>query len=157
MCPTIFGHELVKAGLLLGLFGGSSYRSRAQEDLAGNNTHSRGGGDKDNASGQSSAEAGAGVSSREFKVRADIHVLIVGDPGLGKVRQRNSIEIIFQTMFSKYVFALHRVKCFGRRPPSPPVQCSFAETPPPPQDSQFLSPEIPQAEAKVAHDFCLFV
>lgn len=23
-CPTIFGHELVKAGLLLGLIGGSS-------------------------------------------------------------------------------------------------------------------------------------
>ena len=152
MCPTIFGHELVKAGLLMGLFGGSSYRSRAQEDLTGNTTHSRAGGENVNASGQSSAEAGAGANSKEFKVRADIHVLIVGDPGLGKVRQRNSIVRIFQTIISKYVFTLHRAKCFGRRPPSPPAQCSFAETPPLPQDSQFLSPEILLAEAKVARD-----
>ncbi|XP_049789773.1 DNA helicase MCM8-like isoform X1 [Schistocerca nitens] len=45
LCPTIYGHELVKAGLLLGLFGGT----------------------------QKSAD-----------MRADIHVLVVGDPGLGK-------------------------------------------------------------------------
>ncbi|XP_051167123.1 DNA helicase MCM8-like [Leptopilina boulardi] len=45
MCPSIYGHELVKAGLLLSLFGGSSPNS---------------------------------------EVREDIHVLLVGDPGLGK-------------------------------------------------------------------------
>jgi DNA helicase MCM8 len=49
LCPTIFGHELVKAGLLLGLFGGTK-----------NQTDSK------------------------VNVRSDIHVLIVGDPGLGK-------------------------------------------------------------------------
>jgi DNA replicative helicase MCM subunit Mcm2 (Cdc46/Mcm family) len=56
-CPTIFGHELVKVGFLLGLFGGSS-----------------GNGDEyDN-------------ESKSFKVRNNIHfVLVVGDPGLGKV------------------------------------------------------------------------
>lgn len=45
LCPSIFGHEMVKAGLLLALFGGCH---------------------ASNAS------------------RGDIHVLVVGDPGLGK-------------------------------------------------------------------------
>uniref|UniRef100_A0A0K2TGH0 Minichromosome maintenance 8 n=1 Tax=Lepeophtheirus salmonis TaxID=72036 RepID=A0A0K2TGH0_LEPSM len=51
LCPTIFGHELVKAGLLLGLFGGTSKFSN----------------DKSN-----------------IPVRGDPHILVVGDPGLGK-------------------------------------------------------------------------
>ena len=50
LCPGIFGHELVKAGLVLGLFGGSK---------------------NDNMN--------------DLTVRNDIHVLVVGDPGLGKV------------------------------------------------------------------------
>lgn len=47
LCPSIFGHELVKAGLLLALFGGSP-------------------------------------SESSVSVRTNIHLLIVGDPGLGK-------------------------------------------------------------------------
>lgn len=46
LCPSIYGHEMVKAGLLLGLLGGTP------------------------------RESGSG--------RSDIHILIVGDPGLGK-------------------------------------------------------------------------
>ncbi len=72
LCPTIFGHELVKAGLLLGLFGGSSYRSRAQADLTTKQGETEGG-------------SVGGSNARDFQVRADIHVLVVGDPGLGKV------------------------------------------------------------------------
>lgn len=45
LCPNIYGHEMVKAGLLLSLFGGSS---------------------------------------KHASLRDDIHVLIIGDPGLGK-------------------------------------------------------------------------
>lgn len=45
LCPTIYGHELIKAGLLLSLIGGSA---------------------------------------KHESLRDDIHVLIVGDPGLGK-------------------------------------------------------------------------
>ena len=50
--PAIFGHEVVKAGLLLGLFGGSTQTRSADAALVGK--------------------------------RADIHVLVVGDPGMGK-------------------------------------------------------------------------
>lgn len=53
LCPRIFGHEMVKAGLILSLFGGS-----------GNGAI---GGKK------------PGVGKR-----SEIHILIVGDPGLGK-------------------------------------------------------------------------
>ncbi|XP_012221174.2 DNA helicase MCM8 isoform X1 [Linepithema humile] len=45
LCPNIYGHEMVKAGLLLSLFGGNAKR---------------------------------------VQFRDDIHILLVGDPGLGK-------------------------------------------------------------------------
>ncbi|XP_043275988.1 DNA helicase MCM8-like [Venturia canescens] len=45
LCPNIYGHEMVKAGLLLSLFGGSL---------------------------------------KHASLRDDIHVLMIGDPGLGK-------------------------------------------------------------------------
>lgn len=56
--PSIYGHELVKAGLLLALFGGATRN------------------DVKDGSGQ--------PSSDRVAIRRDIHVLVVGDPGLGK-------------------------------------------------------------------------
>lgn len=53
LCPRIFGHEMVKAGLILSLFGAS-----------GNG-------------GKADVQPGHGK-------RSEIHVLVVGDPGLGK-------------------------------------------------------------------------
>ncbi|KAJ0983920.1 hypothetical protein J5N97_002276 [Dioscorea zingiberensis] len=50
-CPSIYGHELVKAGITLALFGGVQKYSMDQNKVP---------------------------------VRGDIHVIIVGDPGLGK-------------------------------------------------------------------------
>ncbi|CDP06703.1 unnamed protein product [Coffea canephora] len=51
ICPSIYGHELVKAGITLALFGGVQKHSMDQNKVP---------------------------------VRGDIHVLIVGDPGMGK-------------------------------------------------------------------------
>jgi DNA helicase MCM8 len=51
LCPGIFGHELVKAGLLLTLFGGSKKEYE---------------------------------SKNKISMRSEPHILIVGDPGLGK-------------------------------------------------------------------------
>ena len=53
--PSIYGHELLKAGILLALLGGVR----------------KGGG-------------GAEAGSVSVPLRGDIHVLLVGDPGLGK-------------------------------------------------------------------------
>ncbi|RCV17352.1 hypothetical protein SETIT_3G213500v2 [Setaria italica] len=50
-CPSIYGHELVKAGITLALFGGVQKNSMDQDKVP---------------------------------VRGDIHVVVVGDPGLGK-------------------------------------------------------------------------
>lgn len=50
-CPSIYGHELVKAGITLALFGGVQKNSMDQNMVP---------------------------------VRGDIHVIVVGDPGLGK-------------------------------------------------------------------------
>ncbi|XP_073008456.1 probable DNA helicase MCM8 [Typha latifolia] len=51
LCPSIYGHELVKAGITLALFGGVQKHSMDQNKVP---------------------------------VRGDIHVIVVGDPGLGK-------------------------------------------------------------------------
>ncbi|KAJ1679457.1 hypothetical protein EV182_002011, partial [Spiromyces aspiralis] len=56
LCPGIFGHEMVKAGLLLALFGG---RNRALDTMGSDH-------------------------GRVGSIRSDPHVLVVGDPGLGK-------------------------------------------------------------------------
>ena len=56
LCPSIIGHDMVKAGILLGLLGGTPPSSSGLEDVR------------------------SGIS-----IRSNIHCLIVGDPGMGKV------------------------------------------------------------------------
>ena len=60
LCPSIIGHDLVKAGILLGLLGGTPPSSNGLEAVK---------------SGSS--------------IRSNIHCLIVGDPGMGKVCPSN--------------------------------------------------------------------
>ncbi|XP_070576847.1 DNA helicase MCM8-like [Ptychodera flava] len=61
VCPAIYGHEMVKAGLVLGLFGG---------------THKF-------------------VNDKNrIPVRGDPHILIVGDPGLGKSQMLQAVSNI---------------------------------------------------------------
>ncbi len=91
LCPSIFGHEMVKVGLLMGLFGGTDDADSttvmdtatmvdAATAVKALLTDSR----------RPSLVAGSdsAVSQRQkraaLSVRADAHVLVVGDPGLGK-------------------------------------------------------------------------
>ena len=64
LCPSIIGHDLVKAGLLLGLLGGTPAGSGGPGGGGGTGT---GGGTGDGTT-----------------IRSNVHVLIVGDPGMGK-------------------------------------------------------------------------
>ena len=59
LCPTIFGHEIVKAGLLLSLVGGNGKMIGGPKGI---------------------------------NVRGDIHMLIVGDPGLGKSQMLRAVS-----------------------------------------------------------------
>eukprot|EP00794_Sanderia_malayensis_P020314 gene20314-22313_t len=58
LCPSIYGHELVKAGLVLGLFGGAQ---KSTDDKS------------------------------QVTTRSDPHVLVVGDPGLGKSQMLQAV------------------------------------------------------------------
>ncbi|XP_064411395.1 DNA helicase MCM8 [Latimeria chalumnae] len=58
LCPAIYGHELVKAGLALALFGGSQ---KYVDD------------------------------KNRIPVRGDPHILVVGDPGLGKSQMLQAV------------------------------------------------------------------
>ncbi|XP_006822145.1 DNA helicase MCM8-like [Saccoglossus kowalevskii] len=61
LCPAIYGHEMVKAGLVLGLFGGT------QKFVNDKN---------------------------RIPVRGDPHILVVGDPGLGKSQMLQAVSNI---------------------------------------------------------------
>jgi DNA helicase MCM8 len=65
--PSIYGHELVKAGMLLSLFGGSA---------------------KKRVGGQKSSE------KDDVAIRRDVHCLVVGDPGLGKSQMLKAVSNI---------------------------------------------------------------
>lgn len=60
-CPSIYGHEIVKAGLLLAIVGGSLDVSQQKSKIISNN-----------------------FNKKEASFRTDCHVLLIGDPGLGK-------------------------------------------------------------------------
>ena len=88
LCPSIFGHEMVKVGLLMGLFGGTDASDSstvmdtatmvdAATAVKALLTDSR---RPVSAAGTAAPRA----SSSALSVRADAHVLVVGDPGLGK-------------------------------------------------------------------------
>lgn len=70
LSPLICGHELVKLGLLLSLFGGTN-----RLDTSNSN----------NNNSDIDVNSSDKTSSDSFHIRDNIHVLMVGDPGIGKV------------------------------------------------------------------------
>jgi len=68
--PRIYGHELVKLGLLLGLFGGTDEKAAVSEDA--------------DADGSAKRRRENDAAKESIQVRCNSHVLVVGDPGLGK-------------------------------------------------------------------------
>jgi DNA helicase MCM8 len=65
LCPSIYGHEIIKAAFVLALFGGCVKGGDGKK-----------GGERDSLGRKGTANA--------VPTRGDIHVLVVGDPGLGK-------------------------------------------------------------------------
>lgn len=82
VCPSIFGNEIVKSGQLLSLFGGTDYRLKAK---AGDFTEFL---SKDDKNGQGLTIQQDEDENDDAKamppIRPDIHMLMVGEPGLGK-------------------------------------------------------------------------
>lgn len=66
ICPSIYGHEIVKAGLILTLLGGCPKYVEEKNKIS---------------------------------VRGDPHMLIVGDPGLGKVSLQS--PSLFTVLFER--------------------------------------------------------
>lgn len=76
VCPSIYGHELVKTGIILCLFGGTDYRLKNKGEFADflicRDEKTGNGGDEEIE------------DEKQTTIRPDIHLLMVGDPGLGK-------------------------------------------------------------------------
>ena len=74
LCPSIFGNELIKAGMIMSLFGGTDLRLKQKADLTDFVDY-----DKPIDDQEIDEE-----ESEQSSIRPDIHILIVGEPGLGK-------------------------------------------------------------------------
>lgn len=77
ICPSIFGHELPKTGQLLCMFGGTDYRLKNKGEFSDFMICHN---DKNNHGGDEEMDEDKGQPT----IRPDIHLLMVGDPGLGK-------------------------------------------------------------------------
>lgn len=82
ICPSIFGNDLVKVGMIMSLFGGTDHRLKMKGDFA--DLIFGGGQDKqDNINNMQDDEL-MDEEKVQPSIRPDIHMLVVGDPGLGK-------------------------------------------------------------------------
>jgi DNA helicase MCM8 len=81
ICPSIFGNDLVKIGMLLSLFGGTDLKKQKKgkftDFIFGSDEKPFG---KNHSNDDDFLDSNESLPS----IRPDIHMLIVGDPGLGK-------------------------------------------------------------------------
>lgn len=89
LCPNIFGNEAVKAGLALGLFGGSQ---KAAADPTCNSAPI--GDSSEDTPADEAAELTDSSSGKTLDIRCDPHVLVVGDPGLGKSQMLRAASML---------------------------------------------------------------
>lgn len=109
LCPDIYGHELVKMGLLLGLFGGSSNNNNYNGNsnaVGGSNGYTAALGEEGSSAhssiGTSGSSGGQSASGKGISgsVRSNIHLLLVGDAGMGKSRLlRSCLELSPRAVF----------------------------------------------------------
>jgi DNA helicase MCM8 len=104
LAPDIFGHELVKVGLLFGLVGGTRIQPRSEVtadregvDLEDINSFE---GIMNEVSGINAAGGNIIGGNKDISIRSDIHVLVVGDPGLGK-SQMLRVKYLYQYSFKR--------------------------------------------------------
>ena len=84
-CPSIYGNELVKAGLVLSLFGGTDLRFKKQQqfsDIMQNQEHIPPEEEEDE------------IEEMNMAMRPDIHILMIGDPGMGKSQMLKHVNCI---------------------------------------------------------------
>ena len=80
ICPSIFGNEIVKVGMIMSLFGGTDHRLKLKGDFSDmlfGNSEKREGNTNINDEDMDDEKV-------KPTIRPDIHMLCVGDPGLGK-------------------------------------------------------------------------
>jgi DNA helicase MCM8 len=100
MCPAIFGQEMVKAGLLLGLFGGSPRNNSAKIGAPAISDASTSTGAAVVAEAEPVVVAPAGGvggferGTSKMHIRSDPHVLVVGDPGMGKSQMLQAVSAL---------------------------------------------------------------
>ena len=93
LAPGVYGHEMVKAALVLALFGGvgseqkenKKKKNKKKKDKKGRRMHEdESADDADDAGGESSDDPSSSSPAAPPRRRSEIHVLLCGDPGLGK-------------------------------------------------------------------------
>jgi DNA helicase MCM8 len=90
LAPNIFGHQIIKKAFILALFGGTQRIGRKFKIIE----------PKD-----SSISSGGDVAPSAMPVRSSIHVLIVGDPGMGKSQMLRAVASVTPRFF--FLLSLH--------------------------------------------------
>jgi DNA helicase MCM8 len=96
LAPNIFGHQIIKKAFILALFGGTQRIGRKFK-ISGPK-------DQSSQNASSSSVSGGDVAPSAMPVRSSIHVLIVGDPGMGKSQMLRAVASVTPRYFFELLF-----------------------------------------------------